>query len=138
MYAACIFVLASSDKDCIAVSSERISSMYCKVGSFRVGASVMLGRTNDVRGRPISTAPHSSSGMTAPEILMLSYRDEQGRAHKRTWANLSNRSAITAECPNMQLQPCNTTTAGYGAPPLEGPPSSADKPESGRASFSAP
>jgi hypothetical protein len=44
-----------------------------------------------------------------------------------------SRSAITAECPNMPLQPCNTTTAGYGAPPLEGPPSSADKPESGRA-----
>ena len=29
-----------------------------------------------------------------------------------TYPQELSRSAITAECPNMPLQPCNTTTAG--------------------------
>jgi len=49
-----------------------------------------------------------------------------------TYPQELSRSAITAEFPNMPLQPCNTTTAGYGAP-SEWPPISADKPASGRA-----
>jgi hypothetical protein len=86
-----------------------------QVAERRVGIERLIGRPLPQRfSMPLTRGPRlSTARVTYPQEL--------------------SRSAITAEWPNIPLQPCNTTTTGYGAPPLEGSPSSADKLESGRA-----